>query len=751
MRRTPAAATLAAAALAAIAAHAGAAPPPFSPPVFVLNTTAPCFQHSPDLAPLGGGGFVATWSGELATGGTGIGGRLLDADGVPLGDELALVETTPTDARQPRVAPAADGSFVVAWYELHGEFGLRALVYLQRFDADGAPQGAPVLVTDTLGFSPLWLDLATDGLGRPAVAWSQSAGVLLRLYEADLTARSDERVVTLLPTDLPPVLGDLSIAATPAGELLVVWEEGPNQLMPPPSPSQEYDRVLGRRFDADGVARGPAFTIDSVAPGNLGSQAPSAAALAGGGWAVAWARNRPVTTISGVYARLLDPAGTPAGPEFRASSLVADAFDPDLEPLPDGGFALTWSSRRLPPFEPPPGFDNPLVWLQRFDAAGVPFYEDDGLIDFPTDRHQSTPAAAFRRDGTLVIVWHDYKPVPLGLPPPCAGQSTINARALDLGCVAGPERLCLLGGRFAVELLVDDPRLAAPSPRPARAAPLTGDTGTFWFFRPENTEVTVKVLDGSEVNGWFWFFSGALTDIGYEVVVTDTLFGIEKRYRNLPGEVASRADTRALPDLVPLPGVAGSSRAGGTVPDALLLGPPAGTAGPVAADVAAALDGTDGAEGLGGGGPRPLAGATHPLPPCDAPGVLCLRGERFGVSIEWRDPRSGVSGVATGVPLTDESAYFWFFRPGNVEIVLKVLDGSFVNNHFWVFFGGLTDLEYTIEVEDRVKHEFWTYQNPPFALTSHADTRALPGDFPPCPVCALAPALTRSAQGDGTP
>jgi hypothetical protein len=121
------------------------------------------------------------------------------------------------------------------------------------------------------------------------------------------------------------------------------------------------------------------------------------------------------------------------------------------------------------------------------------------------------------------------------------------------------------------------------------------------------------------------------------------------------------------------------------------------------------------------------------------------------VSIDWRDPRTGDSGVATGVPLTDESAYFWFFRPGNVEMVLKVLDGSFVNNRFWVFFGGLTDLEYTIVVEDRVRHTFWTYTNPPFALTSHADTAALPGDFPPCPVCAAAPASTRTAQGDGTP
>jgi hypothetical protein len=33
-------------------------------------------------------------------------------------------------------------------------------------------------------------------------------------------------------------------------------------------------------------------------------------------------------------------------------------------------------------------------------------------------------------------------------------------------------------------------------------------------------------------------------------------------------------------------------------------------------------------------------------------------------------------------------------------VFVKVLNGRAINGHFWVFYGGLTDLEYTITVRD---------------------------------------------------
>jgi len=104
--------------------------------------------------------------------------------------------------------------------------------------------------------------------------------------------------------------------------------------------------------------------------------------------------------------------------------------------------------------------------------------------------------------------------------------------------------LSLLGGRFEVEVEFRDP---FGGEGPGRPVPLTDDTGAFWFFEPDNLELLVKVLDGRPVNGRFWVFYGALSNVAYTVRVTDTFTGTGRTYENPQGTLASRADTRAFP------------------------------------------------------------------------------------------------------------------------------------------------------------------------------------------------------------
>ena len=62
--------------------------------------------------------------------------------------------------------------------------------------------------------------------------------------------------------------------------------------------------------------------------------------------------------------------------------------------------------------------------------------------------------------------------------------------------------------------------------------------------------------------------------------------------------------------------------------------------------------------------------------------------------------------------LTDDSGYFWFFTSGNVEMLVKALNACTFNNHFWLFAGGLTNVEVTITVTDTVAGVVKTYTNP---------------------------------------
>ena len=64
----------------------------------------------------------------------------------------------------------------------------------------------------------------------------------------------------------------------------------------------------------------------------------------------------------------------------------------------------------------------------------------------------------------------------------------------------------------------------------------------------------------------------------------------------------------------------------------------------------------------------------------------------------WRS--SGGAGAATVRPLTEDTAAFWFFDQANLELVVKALDGCVLNDRFWVFATGLTDVEVTLEVAD---------------------------------------------------
>ncbi len=65
-----------------------------------------------------------------------------------------------------------------------------------------------------------------------------------------------------------------------------------------------------------------------------------------------------------------------------------------------------------------------------------------------------------------------------------------------------------------------------------------------------------------------------------------------------------------------------------------------------------------------------------------------------GVSIDWK-LRSGQTGQGSRVPLTDESGNFWFFDPGDVEVMVKSLDSRVLNGHWWIFLASMTNVELT--------------------------------------------------------
>ena len=104
--------------------------------------------------------------------------------------------------------------------------------------------------------------------------------------------------------------------------------------------------------------------------------------------------------------------------------------------------------------------------------------------------------------------------------------------------------------------------------------------------------------------------------------------------------------------------------------------------------------------------------------------ALCLNGNRFAVAVAWQVPADGRSGAGKAVPLTGDTGMFWFFDPANIELVVKVLDGTTLNGNYWVFYAGLSNVAYTITITDLRTGQVRKYENPSGTIASAADTSA---------------------------
>jgi Matrixin len=115
--------------------------------------------------------------------------------------------------------------------------------------------------------------------------------------------------------------------------------------------------------------------------------------------------------------------------------------------------------------------------------------------------------------------------------------------------------------------------------------------------------------------------------------------------------------------------------------------------------------------------------------PCVATGTtLCIR-DRFQVSVTWK-ASSTAFGAGQVMPVAAaDSGLFWFTSPDNLELLVKVLDGCALNQHFWVYTGPATDAQLTLTVVDTLTGKVRVYTNPLGSSGTMTDTQA----FATCP------------------
>lgn len=127
-----------------------------------------------------------------------------------------------------------------------------------------------------------------------------------------------------------------------------------------------------------------------------------------------------------------------------------------------------------------------------------------------------------------------------------AADGEYTAYASGLVADGSADRTLYLGesDRFRVEVAWEDFQGGSGF---ARTFNSSAGSGQFWFFRPDWTELIVKIIDGAEVNGNFWVYFGSLSNVEFTVTVTDTATATTNVYTNEAGTYASFADNDAFP------------------------------------------------------------------------------------------------------------------------------------------------------------------------------------------------------------
>jgi len=612
------------------------------------------------------------------------------------GDRLLL--THDPNAANYRVATAvqSDGSFLVEWgrEETYAN-GSRVLeVLAQAFDAEGTALGpAQQLASDAYG--PVAMALPE---GRYVAAYDGGQ------HNHNFNARViDPRTGQVGPEfSLDDSVGaadfDVALRFVPTSDgFAALWTRRVTVGGSPPyGPASYAWEVHLRRFSSAGASLGFEQVVTQRAPWNEYWYAADIATLPDGGFCLAWLVPDRSALTAKVHVRHLDGSGAPAGPDVTASgNLVTNSFA-RIASHPDGSCTVLWPSYGV-------------LAVRRFDVDGSlsPMIVPSGLLsvdDLDVDGrghvlvedashlwtldelgHPASAALAVATSrqvlsvdldandgGTAVFAWVGTDAVDY------AYAGDVYVRRFRWTCVPDGQHLCLAAnGRFALDAVWHTPD---GNQGPATPAPLMSDTGGFWFFSPSNVELLAKVLDGRAVNDHFWVLWGGMTNLALDLHVTDTLTGATQTYTNPAGSFPSQADVNAFP---------GSASGAAWLP-----APPAAS----------------------------VVGASTSAPCATNATSLCLHG-RFQVALAW-DDGAGHVGVGQTVPATEDSGYLWFFSAANIEMAVKVLDGTAVNGRYWVFAASLTNVRTTMTVTDTLTGAVRVYDKPAGEMRSFADTDA---------------------------
>ncbi len=154
--------------------------------------------------------------------------------------------------------------------------------------------------------------------------------------------------------------------------------------------------IYAQRYGADGNAVGAEFRVNTYTISQ--QEIPSVAGLTDGGFVVVWRSNGQDGSGRGIFGQRYAAGGAAAGAEFRVNTYTGDQQDdPTVISLSDGGFLVTWQSN----LQDGSGYG---VFAQRYAANGIKTGAEF-RVNTTTASHQNNPEVTLLTDGGYVVTW----------------------------------------------------------------------------------------------------------------------------------------------------------------------------------------------------------------------------------------------------------------------------------------------------------------------------------------------------------
>lgn len=257
----------------------------------------------------------------------------------PGGNDYPIAGALPGDQVMPHASVHASGGFLV-WQDNATDgngLGIRA----QRLDANFNRSGPHIRVNSIAPLDQENPRVAALTNGGAVFVWQGGRQGFQEIYARFLPATGTNLTPAadiLVNTHTNNTQINPSVAALTDGNIIVVWSSF--------GQDGSLQGVFGQRLSPVGARLGAEFQINQFSPNN--QRTPAVAALADGGFVVAWVSElqRDASRSVDIYARRFNSSGLPLGNEFPVNPLPTRVCaNPSLTASPDGGFAVAWSQR----------------------------------------------------------------------------------------------------------------------------------------------------------------------------------------------------------------------------------------------------------------------------------------------------------------------------------------------------------------------------------------------------------------------